>query len=280
MYLKILNQSVELKTADASLAETLSAIYKPFMCPQVPAALPADSCIEISATNYSSSRMVRHRQNVSQCETIAQLLYTIDKALTVELQIRRPDLFFVHAAAVAAADQAIMLVGEPGAGKSTLCWSLCDAGFVYLSDELAPVILGETRVEPFARAISIKRLADCSPALPADTIDVRATMHIPVHSLRGGYATTPLPIGAMVFLLPGSIAKTAGMSELSASEAAARLYANGLNQLAHRHDGLGAAAKIAATVSAFSLPRAELPRMIEAVTELAEQARLGITSRV
>jgi hypothetical protein len=198
--LKFLDQSVELKLADESLAETLTAIYKPFLRPLAPGGVPPEDSIRISAISSTATRSVTHGSKVTECGSIAQLLYVIDKTVTTELQVRRPELYFVHAAAVSNGAHAILLVGEPGAGKSTLCWALCNAGYRYFSDELAPVRLGEMTVEPFPRAISLKSVIDELPAPPAKLIDAAATMHVPADLLPRGYQVGPLPIETIVFL--------------------------------------------------------------------------------
>lgn len=268
IFLNILNQSVELKTAVESMAETLSVLYRPFVQPSRPAVVLPGGCIEISINGPPAHQSVRHKQTVTPCETTAQVLYTVDKIITVELQVRRPELFFVHAAAVSTGKHAILIVGEPGAGKSTLCWSLCDAGYGYLSDELAPVSLVEKRVYPFPRALSLKSVTQGSSALPDETIDAGATLHIPADSLPGGWESAPLPIAAIVFLLPEVAEGTPGLLQLPVAEAAARLYANGLNQLAHEDDGLKAAAGIANAARNSALTRTDLPRMVAAIGDV------------
>lgn len=83
---------------------------------------------------------------------------------------------FIHAGVVAWNDRVILIPGQSYAGKSTLVWSIVQAGGVYFSDEFA--VFDETgRVEPFALPISLRshtggksyempsRVAS-SPALP------------------------------------------------------------------------------------------------------------------
>jgi hypothetical protein len=47
-----------------------------------------------------------------------ELLYIVEKDLTIELQKLRRDLYFLHAAALAIAQNAFLLVAPSGGGKS------------------------------------------------------------------------------------------------------------------------------------------------------------------
>ena len=67
------------------------------------------------------------------------LLFHVDKWLTIALQRQRPELYFVHAAAVANRDRVAVMAAPPTTGKSTLTLALLERGLAYLSDELAPV---------------------------------------------------------------------------------------------------------------------------------------------
>lgn len=265
----MLDQGIELKVANNTVSETLSAIYAAFARSRATDAVSADNPIQISISGPSPGWSVSHCGSALHCDTLAQLLYIVEKFITIELQLRRPDLFFVHAAAVSVGTEAILICGESGAGKSTLCWSLCAAGYHYLSDELAPISLEETKVQPFPKAISLKSKTCDSPSLPAESIDAGATIHVPADTLRGGYETTPLPIASIVFLFPESPVDAAGLFEVSAAEGAARLYANGLNQLAHVDDGLDAAINIVRATKCYGLRRADLPGMLAAVGGIA-----------
>jgi hypothetical protein len=62
----------------------------------------------------------------------------------------------LHAAVVAQGNNAIIMPGVPGAGKSTLCAALALQGWRVLSDEHAMVLPGSTRVAPLCRPISLK----------------------------------------------------------------------------------------------------------------------------
>jgi len=63
------------------------------------------------------------------------------------------DLIFVHSASLSIDDKGILLVGESGAGKTTLALALSTSGAQFLSDEFGAVELSSGRLYPFPRAV-------------------------------------------------------------------------------------------------------------------------------
>ena len=61
-----------------------------------------------------------------------------------------------HAAIVEKNGKAIILPGEPGAGKSTFCTALTQNGWSLMSDELALVSLPDGKAHPIPKPISLK----------------------------------------------------------------------------------------------------------------------------
>jgi len=62
----------------------------------------------------------------------------------------------LHAAVVEKNGQAVILPGQPGAGKSTLCAALVGRGWRLLSDEMAMIDLTSTELIPIVRPVSLK----------------------------------------------------------------------------------------------------------------------------
>ena len=62
----------------------------------------------------------------------------------------------IHAAVVAKGQNALLLPGNPGAGKSTLCAALIHRGWRLLSDEMALIDPLTCSVTPIPRPVSIK----------------------------------------------------------------------------------------------------------------------------
>jgi len=188
-----------------------------------------------------------------------EFLFLFEKDMTIELQKLRKDLYFVHAAALEWGGRALMLVARSGSGKSTTTWALLHHGFRYLSDELAPVDLKTLHVYPYPHALCLKDEPPETYPLPKSTIYTSQTMHVPVNALPSGIGSSPTPLGTIFFLTRNPRVSEPAVRPISSAEAGARLFANALNALAHRGDGLDGAIEIATKVACFELTIGDLP---------------------
>jgi hypothetical protein len=126
-------------------------------------------------------------QYLTQESAEAQLvLDQLTRDIMVHVANFCPDRIFVHAGVVEWKDRAIILPGPSFAGKTTLTAALVAAGATYSSDEYAVVDHGGW-VHPYPRDLQMRQ-----PGSP----DQRS---IPVASLGGHAATTPLRVAQVVF---------------------------------------------------------------------------------
>jgi hypothetical protein len=206
----------------------------------------------------ASSSVLRAGQPPLHWEDGDDLVFRLEKDLTVELQKWRPDLYFLHSAALEWNGKACLFAAEAGSGKSTTTWALLHHGFRYLSDELSPVDVDAMRVFPYPHALCLKRRPLNYP-LPTDTIDLGRTLHVPVGSLPSETITEPLPLGAVFLVKYRPDLAAPELRAISAAEAGARLYLTALNALSHPNRGLDAAVRIAEQVPCFAVDSAALP---------------------
>ena len=267
--LQILDCDVTLRCDDSETADVLSRCYSALLQASSHA-VAKNIWIRIRSGPEEESWTVSLGGRTSNCCDLDELLYVVDKALTVRLQHQRSDLFFVHGAAVTNGTHCVVISGESGSGKSTLCWQLCSAGFGYMSDELVPIDLRTIEAQPYPHALCLKSVAPGAALLPASTIDAGRTLHVPVLDLRGGVRKDSTIVSAFVFLQGNPAVESPEIRSVSKSEAAARIFANGLNQLAHEQSGLGAAAKLANAVPSYLLQRCSIVAMSDQVTALLD----------
>ncbi|MCA9265614.1 MAG: hypothetical protein KDA60_17255, partial [Planctomycetales bacterium] len=207
-----------------------------------------------------------------QAKDTAEFLHTLESDVVIRLQKRRPDLLFVHAGAVERQGRVHLFVAESGSGKSTTVWALIQNGFRYLSDELAPLRLDQHEVYPYPHAICLKQEPAAPFALPSETLRTSTTMHVPtdvfsvVPEIDASY-----PLATLWFVEHDPRLVRPEIRTVSPAEAAARLYANVLNPLAHPGAGLDAAVQAASGVPGFFLNTAELQETCELVRTTIQQ---------
>lgn len=213
---------------------------------------------------------------IVDCPSLSDLIYDFEKALTIDAQLQRPDLLFIHGAALAVDGRCVVIAGASGAGKSSLCWSLCNAGFDYLSDELAPIDPVDNGVTPYPHAICLKSVAHLSEPVPHGAVNGGNTIHLPATELPTEIRSEPAQLAALVFV-EDEQAPTAEqlLVHIGGGEATANLYVNALNQLAHDRAGLGAAAMIASRVPCYRLRRSTPEQMVNAVKTAASGEQLA-----
>lgn len=212
-----------------------------------------------------------------EAETVSDFLFFFEKDLTIGLQHKRPDLYFIHAAAIEWGGVAAVLVAPSGTGKSTTTFGLLHEGFRYLSDELAPVDLQTLAVQPYPHALCLKSPPPPPYDLPAATLRTESTLHLPVSALPSTACNTPVPLGAFFFLAREGTSATS-VERIDTAEGSVRLYANALNNLAHAGEGLDAAIHLSSRIPCFRLQLGELTQVGELIrSQLAELQKRSMT---
>lgn len=231
---------------------------------------PAD--VVYSITGISEQWFEIHRSGIEpmHAQGLDGLVHALEKDLTIELQKRRPDLLFLHAAAVEWRGRVAVLAADSGTGKSTTAWGLLNRGFGYLSDELCPIDLETMRVLAYPHALCMKGMPPVSEALPEETLHLGRTMHVPARLLPGSVIRSPCDLGTVFLLNREPNASRASVQPISAAEAAARIYVATLNALAHRDRGMRAALSVATHSTCYRLNLGTLPETCELVRSTLE----------
>jgi hypothetical protein len=226
--------------------------------------------IERMGPSFRLARL-RARSGTARPVGLDVLLRQLDHELTLYVQEQHPDLYFLHAAALALGNRVAALVAPSGGGKSTLACALLSRGLRYLSDELTPLEPRTLHVRAYPRALQLKTDPPAPLSLPEGTERSGGLRWIPVCSMPGPPRAAGGRLTVIVFLGPADDGSSPSVRRLTKAEAATRLYAAALNPLAHRHAGLAAATAVAARVPSFEVTRGELPAMCALVRGLLEQ---------
>ncbi len=268
-HFRIFDQRIVVRCRDPRFNDLLLVNYQAFRQSEDAA---ADMDYTVEGSDDGGFRVRRGDQIALEQENDPALpylfIYGFEKLLTIDLQRRRPDLYFVHSAALAYGDRVTMIVAESGTGKSTTAWALLSHGFDYLSDELAVLEPESCAVHAYPHALCLKTPPPGPYPLPETVTRTERTLHVPVADLPGRTVFDPRALGAIVFLQRSAGADPPRCTRVSPAEASARLYANTLNALAHPAKGLEAAVSIASAVPAYLLEAGELRATCELIADL------------
>jgi hypothetical protein len=256
--LRVFDRAVRISCSSALEFELLVGVYGALRCPAL-ATVDLEYTVGRDEAN-GWFYILRHGSTPLIARDDGELIFLLEKDLTIELQYQRPDLYFLHAATLELDGRIVILAAPSGSGKSTTTWGLLHHGFRYLSDELAPIDLRANSVCAYPHALCLKQEPPREYPLPAAVRSTRRTLHVPTVSLPGETIVDSAgPVTTIVFLeyVPNE-RKAAGIIPISKAEAAARLFALALNPLAHAEDGIAAAATIASGAECYRLRTVEL----------------------
>ena len=269
--LLILGQLVQVQCCDAELRRGLIANFGAMAAEDSHSAPDLDYRID-RGTLPETFSLTREGQTTYQVADRSDLLFMLEKDVTVELQKRRSDLFFLHAAAIDWRGSACLLAAESGNGKSTTTWGLLHHGFDYLSDELSPIDLDSMRVFPYPHALCLKQIPAAVYPVPGDALDLGRTINIPTRSLPSATVSGPRALGAVFLVTHRPELSGPNLRVVGPAEAAARLYVTALNALAHPNRGLDGVIRISEAVPCFALSSAELSATCALICSTLERA--------
>ena len=250
LYLKVFDVVTLVECESERIASVIRAGFSAFFVE------PCDCTLEYKVTSNKAQGFIIQRRGLEseiESDNTYELLYNFEKDLTIELELCRKDLFFVHGAALELGGKAILISAPSGSGKSTTTWALLHHGFNYLSDELAPIALDTLNIQPFPHALNQKKHPPEPYILPEATFKTDRTMHVPVEALPCQVVEKPTPLAAMFYVKYNAEAEVPAIEPISVSEACMHLFANGLNQLQHENKGLATATDIASRVPAYKV---------------------------
>lgn len=259
----VVGQSVSIDCDDASAAQLLQANFAAMTGFNPRGGTGGASLVYLVrriGSNAMLSLSCRNEPPVD-FDNLGDLLHALETDLTIAMQRRRPDLLFLHAAALELGGRCYLLAGDSGDGKSTTAWGLLHRGFRYLSDELSPIDTDSMQVHAYPHALCMKSHPPATHPLPLSGVQrLRTTLHVPIASLPASLGPAVCPIEAIVFVRYASASTVPALRRLSSAEAGARLYTTALNALAHSARGLDAVLHVASRARCFVLETADLGR--------------------
>lgn len=181
----------------------------------------------------------------------------------------------VHAGAVSLDGCAVVLPGDPDAGKSTLVAALVQAGFSYLSDEAAAVDLQTGRVCAYPRAIALGPGSwPLLPTLEPSEESRRRTDDLWLlnpDEIRRGSMSAPCVSRAVIFPVLRS-GTAAHLAPVSRAESVRRLARRSTNLVELGEPGFRALASLVAGATCWNL-------YLDGVDAAVESVRYALTYR-
>ena len=272
-WFSIFDRTIRINCDDTEMNNLVLGVYGSMQVSEEQATFPPDIDYVLSRTDREGEMYCIERlgEKAIYSDDDGLFIYLLEKDMTIELEVQRSDLYFLHAAALEYKNNIHLLIAESGGGKSTTAWALLHHGFNYSSDELAPVELKDMTILRYPHALNQKTHPPEPYPLPSNTITTSRTMHVPTDSLPCMLTSKPLELSSIFFVQYDSSNVEPSIQDVSSGEATARIYANGLNQLAHEADGLAAAAQIALHAKCFHLNTASLDKTAELVKSFLDK---------
>jgi len=181
----------------------------------------------------------------------------------------RPDLLWVHAAAVERDGSALLIVGRSGQGKSTLATRLCEAGWRLLSDESAPIRMEADEVLPFPHSAVRRKYPGWEVSEEERGNLEKEEVALPDTALH----LKPAPIRAIIFpKFRHGVAPELDL--LSPGTAALELLRNCYNFADHKDAAVARTARLAASIPMYRLSYG----MGEAAASLLDALNDGVPS--
>ena len=199
LLLRVLSCDIAVRCGDEASSDLLRECYSAFLLPAETEFLPA-LVYDVSPAGHPNGWTMRCDETAIHCRDSYDLIYEFEKDMTQRVQLLRPDLFFIHGAALSVAERCVIISGASGSGKSSLAWFMSHNGFDYLSDELAPVDPAVLHVEPYPHAVCLKNEPLSEPALPDSTQYTDATIHVPAYELPTRASDRPCSLGLLIFI--------------------------------------------------------------------------------
>ncbi len=189
---------MSLTTTEPRLLDEYTSLYDDYQTDH-----PGGRAIKIDVRRSPVSIRHRRRYRITTGGTthfephrFEEVLPYVEWSLNLQIPRIMPESLQLHASAMRVADAGVILPGHSGVGKSTLTAGLLARGWRYLCDEFALIDANTLELQPYPRAICIKRAS--FPAVRA----VGLTIH-------GGRRYVKAAKGPVGFIKPGSVRRDA-----------------------------------------------------------------------
>jgi hypothetical protein len=199
--------------------------------------------------------------------TLADALRSLRYQATLHLIAVRPDLVWLHAAAVARDGRALLIAGPGGSGKSSLATELVGVGFRYLGDDVIPLDPVRGIAYPFPVTPTVRSRP--SGPLPREAVATLPRFAVALDAIR--VAPGPVPVGLVLF--PGYARRLGEVRPWPPARTAVDLIRHCLNFKQHGEHMVRALCSLAATWPAIGLRFDDAGRAAQALAAAVANGR-------
>jgi energy-coupling factor transporter ATP-binding protein EcfA2 len=193
--------------------------------------------------------------------------------LTMEVIAAQPTTLHLHAAAVVANDETLLLLAPSGSGKSTLTCALLAAGALYRTDEAVGVQPNDGGVTAYPKPISVKEAGFAAVEAVTGLVAPREAISWEIPASAFGQLANggPHPVTTLVFntYVPDQPVDLAALHRASAVH---RLLTDSQNVELVGTDSLLIAARLAASARCLRVSGGDAAQVARAVLEAHEHA--------
>src|SRR5437867_8017260 len=153
----VLGRCVRVDCADSALRAVLAANYAAMA--ELKEDVRFDLHYHVGRSGQSTGFVLsRPGESAQIADNAGDLLFLLEKDLVVELQRKRPDLLFLHSAALDLRRKACLLAGQPGARNRTTAVEPLQPDLRHLSDGMGPIHVDTLQVHAFPHAPRLNAL--------------------------------------------------------------------------------------------------------------------------
>lgn len=235
---------LEIRSEIVEVNELVKTVFEHML---VPASVKSAGVIRVMESE-SGYVVASAEETPFQHDQLENLLELVRDEVRLQFTRARPDLLWLHAAAVERNGVALLLSGPSGQGKSTLSTRLCERGWRLLSDDISPTSMNADIVFPFPQAPRRR-------VFPGAVID-RHKLHIlrreEVSVESHEVSCAPVQVGAIAYIEFG-VTELTTVEKLAPGAASIELLRNAINFNDHRDAAVSKAASVGSRIPAYKL---------------------------
>jgi hypothetical protein len=243
LYIEFDRQQLTVRTDVPEMHDSFARAYSAML---VPASRDSLGRLDFLRTETGYAvRGLRDRDYAAPMQTVFE---NVHNEVLFHMVSSRQDLMWMHAGGVARSGNALLFAGPSGNGKSTLVTILCERGWRFLSDDVAPLRMNADEVLPYPQ--TPRRRIHPGHVLPPEDVGLIKRESVMIDA--GRIQRSPATISGIVFPLFHDAATT-DLDRVKPGDAALNLIRDCTNFVDHKSAAVSRAAAIASTIPVYEL---------------------------